>query len=204
VYVLTNPLMPGLCKIGITHNDLEVRMKQLFSSGVPVPFECYYAAKVPDAAWAEKLLHHAFGDLRVNPTREFFRIDPERGSSALKLAGGTVVTPKSDVVDKIEDLAALNLAKKKALPFTFPMVNIPIGSTLVSTFSEHETCQVFSENKVLFGGTVMSLSAAALNVAHKHGYTWTAIQGPLYWQWNGKTLNELRQETIEGVEDEEG
>jgi hypothetical protein len=34
----------------------------------------------------ERQLHDAFGDNRINPRREFFRIDPERVVSALKLA----------------------------------------------------------------------------------------------------------------------
>ncbi|GAB4223286.1 MAG: hypothetical protein Kow0076_5540 [Francisella sp.] len=34
VYVLTNPSMPGLVKIGkTTQSDVECRMKQLYSSG---------------------------------------------------------------------------------------------------------------------------------------------------------------------------
>lgn len=152
VYILTNPLMPGLCKVGMTAGGVEVRMKQLFTSGVPVPFECQYAVCVPDAAGTEKLLHHAFGDHRVNATREFFRIDPERIRSALRLAGGVEVTPKHDVVDKIEDLHALNAAKKKEAPFMFSMVGLELGDTLVSTFAGTEICSVFSEKQVLFRG----------------------------------------------------
>ncbi len=44
VYVLTNPAMPGLTKIGqTTQEDIAARMSQLYSTGVPVPFECRYA-----------------------------------------------------------------------------------------------------------------------------------------------------------------
>ncbi len=43
VYVLTNPTMPGLIKIGRTTN-LEQRVKSLSSdTGVPLPFEVFYA-----------------------------------------------------------------------------------------------------------------------------------------------------------------
>ena len=40
VYVLTNSVMPGLVKIGMTTRlDIDTRMKELYSTGVPVPFE---------------------------------------------------------------------------------------------------------------------------------------------------------------------
>lgn len=39
VYLLTNPYMPGLVKIGMTkQEDLEKRMKELYTTGVPVGF----------------------------------------------------------------------------------------------------------------------------------------------------------------------
>ena len=39
VYLLTNPVMPGLVKIGMTtQEDIDKRMKELYTTGVPVPF----------------------------------------------------------------------------------------------------------------------------------------------------------------------
>ncbi len=50
IYILTNEAMHGLVKIGYTQN-LEQRMRELSApSGVPLPFECHYAAEVPDHA----------------------------------------------------------------------------------------------------------------------------------------------------------
>lgn len=47
VYLLTNPVMPGLVKIGMTtQEDIDKRMKELYTTGVPVPFECKFACKV--------------------------------------------------------------------------------------------------------------------------------------------------------------
>ena len=49
VYVLTNPAMPGLVKIGkTTQNDVTTRISQLYTTGVPLPFDCEYAVKVAD------------------------------------------------------------------------------------------------------------------------------------------------------------
>jgi len=79
VYVLTNPTMPGLVKIGkIIHGSTEERMSTLYNSSVPVPFECQFAAKVQNANETEIALHQAFAPNRINPRREFFDIEPEQ------------------------------------------------------------------------------------------------------------------------------
>ena len=70
VYVLTNQAMPGHIKTGMTTQPVEARMKDLDSSGVPLQFECYYAARVENMAKVEKALHEAFGDHRVRKSRE--------------------------------------------------------------------------------------------------------------------------------------
>ena len=81
VYVLTNPAMPGLVKIGMTDNyDVQRRMRDLYSTGVPLPFECVIAREIEDreAVEIEKALHTAFGPNRINGSREFFQIEPEQ------------------------------------------------------------------------------------------------------------------------------
>ena len=74
VYVLSNPGMPGLVKIGCTSKSVEERVKELNSAtGVPFPFaiEAFFAADQP--AMSEKLVHEALADFRVEG-KEFFRI----------------------------------------------------------------------------------------------------------------------------------
>ena len=78
VYILTNTEMPDLIKIGVT-KDLDQRLKSLSGhSGVPVPFECFYACEVSDGRNVEEKIYFAFGDHPTNPRREFFRVNPER------------------------------------------------------------------------------------------------------------------------------
>lgn len=68
VYVLTNPAMPGIVKIGkTTQLEVQERMKQLYGIGVPLPFDCAFACQVKDATKVEKALHVAFGNTRLNP-----------------------------------------------------------------------------------------------------------------------------------------
>ena len=86
VYLLTNPCMPGLVKIGMTtQEDIDKRMRELYTTGVPVPFECQFACKVnnKDCAKIEKALHTAFDPQRVNKNREFFRINVEQAKGVV-------------------------------------------------------------------------------------------------------------------------
>ena len=47
VYVLSNRAMPGLVKIGMTTRpELDTRLKELYTTGVPVPFDVEYACEV--------------------------------------------------------------------------------------------------------------------------------------------------------------
>lgn len=55
VYILQNDSMPGLVKIGRTSSNLEDRIRQLDTTGVPLPFRCFYAAEVKDGALSQSL-----------------------------------------------------------------------------------------------------------------------------------------------------
>jgi hypothetical protein len=83
VYILTNPAMPGLIKIGQTDGDVEARVGQLYTTGVPVPFNCYYACRLDAAKGWERRLHKAFEIMRVNPKREFFEMEAEQAKAIL-------------------------------------------------------------------------------------------------------------------------
>ncbi len=85
VYVLTNEAMPGFIKVGTTRNPILKRMKDLYSTGVPVPFECYYAAVVEKSKNVERRIHRAFEKFRINKNREFFELDPEAAADIIRL-----------------------------------------------------------------------------------------------------------------------
>ena len=54
VYILKNESMPEYVKIGFTHGGVKERLRQLDRTGIPLPFEVYYAATVEDAEREEK------------------------------------------------------------------------------------------------------------------------------------------------------
>lgn len=201
IYVLTNDAMPGYIKIGKTGTSVEQRVIELSrSTSVPLPFECYYAARVEDMDKVERALHDAFGDHRKNPRREFFTLSPERVVAILSLLSIEEVTPSQDVgVETKEDATAVEIARKKRSAFNFKMVNIDPGTVLKFIRDESVSCVVATDQKhVIFQDKEMSLSSAAqIALGYKK-----QVQGPAYWTLDGEILDELRSR-IELEEDQE-
>ena len=55
------------------------------------------------------------------------------------------------------------------------------------------TAIVVDHKRIEFEGEVTSLSAAALKIVHRMGYTWQQIAGPSYWEFEGETLSARRE-----------
>ena len=202
VYILTNSSMPDLVKIGKTSGDIVDRMRQLYTTGVPLPFECFYAAEVDSFDRVEKALHKAFGDHRENPRREFFRISPDKPKAIIELLANRDVTPRDEIVDSPEEQRAVDKAKQIRSRFKFELANIDAGSVLTSVFGEQYTCQVLNNTKVNFRGETTSLSKSALIIAHEEGFKWNAISGPEYWKFDDETLDERRKRIEDNNEDD--
>ena len=194
VYILENPYMPDLIKIGFTEKKLEKRLSSLYNSSVPVPFECYFAVEVEDARDIERLLHQAYGDLRVNSSREFFRVSPENARILLERFGKEVIVGEIDIPN--EDKNALNKAVSEARSireaFNFNMVNIEPGSELIFLRNENELATVLDHKKIKHRDSETSLSAAALLILNEMGSSRTAVAGPRFWTYEGETLSDLR------------
>lgn len=192
IYILTNEAMPGLIKIGMTDGSVEKRMRELDTSGIPLPFKCFYAARVTDSRRAEKLMHTAFRKARVRDTREFFEMDAEAARAALMLGALEDVTPKSDVVSDKADIEALQRSAKRAPRFSFSQAGIPLGATLVFERDPSVTAIVAGDRTILFQGVETSLSDAALRAFRALGYNWSQVQGPQYWLYEDESLTARR------------
>jgi len=87
VYILLNPALRGQVKIGRTTNSPEDRAAELSGTGLPHEFVVAYAERVSDCESVERLLHEKFAAVRVNPSREFFRVTVhEAVRAAIELA----------------------------------------------------------------------------------------------------------------------
>ena len=76
IYVLSNPAMPGLIKIGYTTRDINERVSELSAStGVPSNFE-FEAVFVSPAAEADEYDIHEMLVAHRQGSKEFFRLEP--------------------------------------------------------------------------------------------------------------------------------
>lgn len=75
LYVMTNPAIEGLVKIGLSLKDpATFRVKELSSTSLPQNFVCRYWALVEDVERKEKLIFTELSNFRPNPKREYFKI----------------------------------------------------------------------------------------------------------------------------------
>ena len=204
VYLLTNPVMPGLVKIGMTaQEDVDKRMKELYTTGVPVPFECAYACcvKKSDCAKIEKALHTAFAPQRVNANREFFRIQVEQAKAILELFHHEDVT--SDVSAEIEndlteeDKAATKKAQVHRPALNFYEMGLSKGDELFWKADPSIKATVFSERTVLYQGEEKSLSPLTRDLK---GIPYNVAPGP-FWLFNDRLLSDIYDETYPIAED---
>jgi hypothetical protein len=197
VYVLTNSAMPGLTKIGMTsQEDIETRMSQLYSTGVPVQFDCVYACKVKNCMEVEAALHHAFGNARVNPKREFFQIEPERVVSVLRLLAEEDVTPQvegelSEGLDATDKESRDALTRSRRPPINFAVMGIPVGAILTCRDDDRVQVKVLDDRHVEYNGIPCSLTKAHREIFNLN---YNAQPTP-FWAYNGRSLKEIYDET---------
>ena len=204
VYILTNEGIPDFIKIGHTTRSVEGRMRDLDKTGVPLPFECYLAARVERPEEVEKMLHKVFGCDRVRENREFFRTEPHRPAIVLRHIMLEDATPENLKIGDTEEEQEINVraireAKKKRSRFTFDMVGLSKGDILYSVFDPEITCVVFDNRKVEYKGKITSLSKlAAIIRVQVEGGSYSeddSLQGPRYWKTeDGVSLLDLRED----------
>lgn len=195
VYVLTNPAMPGIVKIGKTCRELDNRLNELYSTGVPLPFECAYAARVEDESQVERAFHLAFAPNRVNNKREFFSIKPEQAIGLLGLLAVEDVTPAvqaiAESVDPDSKISSERFKRRKP-SMRFSDVGITPGSTL-NYIDGDETCVVVSDRQVEYEGERYSLSGLAQTLMQYP----RSVRGSAYFTYKGQKLSDIYDELNE-------
>ena len=193
VYVLTNQAMKGLVKIGKTTRDVSLRLADLYTTGVPLPFDCVYAAKVKDVDETEKAFHEAFGPNRINLKREFFEIKPTQAIAVLKLMAIEDVTPsvqKEAINVDPEATVSSELKRQRRPTFNFFMMGLKEGDVLKFNRND-ETCTVLTERQVSYKGEAWFLSNLTNKLLDRTG----PMDGSPYWYFNGKNLKDIYNET---------
>lgn len=194
VYVLSNPAMPNMVKIGQTsQDDATTRISQLYTTGIPVPFTIEYACKVDNTEEVEKALHVAFAPQRVNPKREFFRIDPEQAIAILKLLNtedATEEVSRQENVIDAESVQAAETLRSRRPNFNFHEMGIPEGSVLHS-IDDDSTAVVIGSKKVRYRDQELTLTAATrlmLDIDY-------SVQPGPHWTFEGRSLKDLYDNT---------
>ena len=108
-------------------DGVERRVAELSgATGVPLPFKVAVARSVHDARLVEKALHVAFGPDRVNPSREFFAIDPSRAIAIINAFPGEDLTPETEqAVERAVEASepgTLNAARNYERRRRFPLL----------------------------------------------------------------------------------
>ena len=188
IYILTNEAMAGYIKIGFTNNSLEERLRQLDRTGVPLPFEIYYACEVENARADERWLHSIFSDRRVRNSREFFKMDPERVVIALKRIQKVDITPGISTGTE-EEQKEIEEKKNVRSRFDFQTYEIPVGSEIYFSRDESVKARVLPNNVIELNGGETSLSKSSKELL---GYK-KPVAGTLYWMFEDETLDERRR-----------
>lgn len=192
IYLLKNEAMPGMVKIGKTTRTAESRIRELYTTGIPLPFECLCACRVPVAHLdlLEKAIHTAFAPARVNKGREFFRISPEQAiplfNAITALCGMDATSEVNDIIEdglNEDDQEAVNKAKRRPR-LDFFELGLMEGSILHFVRDTTINTTIADARHVCFEGVVRSLSSVTAELLGKD-YN---VQPSSYWLYEGETL----------------
>lgn len=211
IYILSNRGFPNLSKVGYS-DDAVRRVEQINrSSTIPYLYKLYASYDV-----VERLTDLIFHELLliINPglrisddmdsgrfrNTEFFDISPEKVFKVFKsiaIMTGTKDRLKrydeeGNEIDVIWGDEVLEETQRRG-PFTFSSVNINSGEIITFVPDSSITATVVDDKHIQLGDTVTSLSGAAKSILHKN-----ALQGPKYWTYKGKVLDDIRTEKENG------
>jgi hypothetical protein len=90
IYILVNPSVPGICKIGFTTTTVYDRVKQINgATGVITPWDPVFSYKCSDGRALEREIHEELElmGVRVNNRREGFTIDTDSARALIEKLG---------------------------------------------------------------------------------------------------------------------
>lgn len=202
IYILTNDAMPDYIKIGFTTSEeVENRMKQLDTTGLPLPFRLHACIEIENAQQLEKLAHDVFSSHRARPNREFFLMEPEtavRYFRAISLNDPTArwVSVDQRMVDETgQTLREDKVVKPKQASFTFAAAGVPVGAVIEFVREPSFQATVSGENEVEFEGQRTKLSPLTRILFERIGQANAsgAYQGPLYFSYEDEILSDRRR-----------
>ncbi|WP_323115295.1 GIY-YIG nuclease family protein [Klebsiella variicola] len=154
VYVLSNPCMPGIYKVGMTTTSPEVRARELSSAtGVPAPFKIEAAFYTHSPLESEKEVHEALSEWRVNDSREFFEL------SLGEIIHACSQSCEAQVGESVESIAVYNDF------ITFES----LGKLNVNSLFDDIGISVFGDKLAAAERLIRIGADTVLNIRKKHG-----------------------------------
>ncbi len=164
VYILSNPSMPGLVKIGQTTLANFERTRQEFSSNheIPTPFILETAGTIKHdiSISVVNIFQQVFEKHRINEERDFFKIPPKEARRFLEFFIDNNVPRK-----KRKKQPSLKIKKDKHV--TFDRLEIKEGEKLNFKDDARIVCYVHDKRKVKYNGEVMSFVQATRDAYEK-------------------------------------
>lgn len=195
IYIMINPCLKNMVKIGYA-TDVESRRKQLSTTALPYEYEVYVTYETSgnlEDKKLHKLIDNLNPDLRVSKNREFFMMSPDEAYELLEtiaLISGTQDKLSLAVDDDNEDAVLQSIRHPRRSPINFEKCHIPVGAELIYIEDSSVVVTVESERKIIYKDEITSLSAL---VGQIKGVK--AIQGSLYFTYNGRPLIDIANET---------
>jgi len=175
VYILINPAMPGLVKIGRTRDQTKARARQLYSTGVPTEFVVLWQELVHDSEEVEKEIHERFEASRVNLKREFFEVEPQEAIRTLiEVARSyrfdlSAESPRVPVLDQLKakfgsdlrpDIVAVNVAEDEVGAMFLEVIRVPVDRKTKKQYVDYVDLSVLGDGFTFY----QSLDAVAKKV----------------------------------------
>ncbi len=188
IYIMTNPCLQDMVKIGSADN-VEERRKSLSTTALPYEYEVYATYQTSgtlDDKKLHKMIDNLNPNLRVSPKREFYVMTPEEAYELLE-----IIATISGTTNKLKRIKVPKAKKQqvKKPPVNFKLCDIPIGAELVFTKDPSIVVKVSSDRKVEYNGELTSLSRISDDF---FGYS---TSGPLFFTYNGELVSDIAKRT---------
>jgi hypothetical protein len=193
VYILTNPVYKGLVKVGKTSKTVKERAEELYTTGVPAPFEIYATFCTSKFDELEKCAH-AMLSKRFNESREFFEVEPREAFDLILtlsyLLDDCVAELEGEIITEEKEEPSHEVTRRA--PFSFKSVNIKFGEKVYFIYGDLE-CIVVGNNMVSYRNNNYSLSGFVREfIPTRFANSSGAYQGPKFFKYKGTILNDLR------------
>lgn len=188
IYIMTNPALKDMVKIGYSSN-VEARRKQLSTTALPYAYEVY-ATYETSGNLEDKKLHKMIDnlnpDLRVTANKEFYVLSPEQAYELLE-----AIATISGTKEKLQKHKATEneMQHAKRPPVNFVQCDIPLGAELVCVDDPSIVVTVVSDRKVQFNNEITSLSAIAGSIK---GHP---TAGPQHFTYKGELVSDIAKRT---------